>query len=229
MDFLADRGLQPTFGHLRLAFLLGPSAAAKVLQAAPTMPVSRVLDGSVIAANPFMRRMTVADLVARATRDVSPRQPAGSQQVARVEPAAPAAPAEPAAPAAPAEPAPPVATADAVPAVAAQPPQPLRVADAESAALAPQPEQPEAAADAAPAPSAQKEEPAATVRADAPRPAERRAAAPARRAAARQSGGRIVINVTCNEKLASCRRWIDEQVAKAVRMHTASDDTRRGA
>jgi hypothetical protein len=42
MDYLADKGLQPTFGHLRLAFLLGPSAAARVMQAEPTKPLHQV-------------------------------------------------------------------------------------------------------------------------------------------------------------------------------------------
>jgi hypothetical protein len=70
LDYLADRGLKPTFGHLRLAFLLGPVGAARVMEAPSAKPVAEILDDGVIAANPFMRRMSAADLIARAHRDV---------------------------------------------------------------------------------------------------------------------------------------------------------------
>jgi hypothetical protein len=235
MDFLADKGLKPTFGHLRLAFLLGPSAAAKVMRAAPGKPVHHILDGSVIVANPFMRGMTAGELVARATRDVSPKgQPAPIQQAAAPADAAPAVPpsaeqstriAE-AAPASSAQPEQQAAPADTAPAVAA-PAEPLtRVAEAAPAPVAQheQPQQPEVAAAA---PSAQKEHPTATAAA-APPPSARMAAAPAKRSAAR-TAERRVINVTCNERLASCRRWINEQVAKILRTRTAANDTRSGA
>jgi hypothetical protein len=75
LDYLADRGLNPTFGHLRLAFLLGPVGAARVVEAPPTKPVAEILDDKVIAANPFMRRMSAADLIARAHRDVGAEPP----------------------------------------------------------------------------------------------------------------------------------------------------------
>src|SRR5262245_50862790 len=68
--FLSGQGLQPTFGHLRLAFLLGPFAAARVLQAAPATPVAEVLGPAVIRANPFMARMSASNLIARTARDV---------------------------------------------------------------------------------------------------------------------------------------------------------------
>ena len=73
MAYLMERGVTPTFGHLRLAFLLGPEGAARVLKAPPGRPVADILEDGVIVANPFMRRMTAADLVARAARDVSPK------------------------------------------------------------------------------------------------------------------------------------------------------------
>jgi len=76
LDYLAERGLKPTFGHLRLAFLLGPVGAARVLEAPPGKPVSQILDDRVVAANPFMRRMSAADLIARAHRDVGGEPPA---------------------------------------------------------------------------------------------------------------------------------------------------------
>jgi len=70
LAFLSEQGLNPTFGHLRLAFLVGPSAAARLLQAAPETPVAEILGSGVITANPFMRGMSAADLIARADRDV---------------------------------------------------------------------------------------------------------------------------------------------------------------
>ncbi|HEU0061082.1 MAG TPA: hypothetical protein VFR19_14480 [Hyphomicrobiaceae bacterium] len=70
LTFLAEQGLQPTFGHLRLAFLVGPFAAARVLQAAPATPVAEVLGSAVIRANPFMARMSTSNLIARTSREV---------------------------------------------------------------------------------------------------------------------------------------------------------------
>ena len=91
LDYLADRGLKPTFGHLRLAFLLGPVGAARVLEAPPAKPVTEILDERVITANPFMRRMSVADLIARADRDVGGAPPADGTAVAAAPQAAPEA------------------------------------------------------------------------------------------------------------------------------------------
>ena len=70
LAFLSEQGLQPTFGHLRLAFLLGPFAAARVLQAAPATPVGEVVGPAVIRANPFMARMSTSNLIARTAREV---------------------------------------------------------------------------------------------------------------------------------------------------------------
>jgi hypothetical protein len=70
LTFLSEQGLEPTFGHLRLAFLVGPYAAARVLQAAPATPVGDVLGPAVIRANPFMSRMSTSNLIAKTARDV---------------------------------------------------------------------------------------------------------------------------------------------------------------
>jgi hypothetical protein len=72
--YLTEQGLEPTFAHLRLAYLLGPADAARVMQAEQEMPVVRLLSPAVIKANPFMRRMKAADLLAKSERDVS-REP----------------------------------------------------------------------------------------------------------------------------------------------------------
>jgi hypothetical protein len=94
LDYLADRGLKPTFGHLRLAFLLGRVGAARVLEAPPAKPVTEILDDKVVAANPFMRRMSAADLIDRAHRDVGTETPRDAQPPAREAAAAQSAPSE---------------------------------------------------------------------------------------------------------------------------------------
>jgi hypothetical protein len=70
LAFLTEQGIEPTFGHLRLAFLVGPFAAARVLQAAPATPVGEVLGPAVVRANPFMARMSTSNLIAKTARDV---------------------------------------------------------------------------------------------------------------------------------------------------------------
>jgi hypothetical protein len=72
---LKERGLEPTFAHLRLAYLLGPADAARIMQAHQQTPVVRLLSPAVIKANPFMRQMQAGDLLAKSERDVS-RDPA---------------------------------------------------------------------------------------------------------------------------------------------------------
>jgi hypothetical protein len=73
---LKTQGHEPTWPHLRLAFLLGPDGASRVLAAPSNTPLTGVLPGGVLQANPFMKRMTTADLIAKAERDVVGRQPA---------------------------------------------------------------------------------------------------------------------------------------------------------
>jgi hypothetical protein len=55
---------------LRLAFLLGPSDAARVLKAEPQTPAIQLLSAAVVKANPFMLGMNVGDLRAKSIRDV---------------------------------------------------------------------------------------------------------------------------------------------------------------
>ena len=75
VKYLQDRGHEPTFGHLRLAFLLGAADAAQVLQAKQQTPVTDLLSPSVVKANPFMRTMSVANLLEKSERDVSEDRP----------------------------------------------------------------------------------------------------------------------------------------------------------
>jgi len=69
--YLKERGLNPTFVHLRLAYLLGPADAARIMESGHKTPVVRLLSPAVIRANPFMRRMKVIDLLAKSERDVT--------------------------------------------------------------------------------------------------------------------------------------------------------------
>jgi hypothetical protein len=69
--FLKEQGLEPTFTHLRLAYLLGPAGAAIVMRADGHEQVAQLLSATVIKANPFMRRMSVADLLAKSEHDIS--------------------------------------------------------------------------------------------------------------------------------------------------------------
>jgi hypothetical protein len=197
MAYLMERGVTPTFGHLRLAFLLGPEGAARVLRAPPGRPVPEILEGAVITANPFMRRMTAADLVARAARDVSPKP--GDRTAPPTVVAESAAPAPAPAPVA-AEP--------------EQPQQPVRVAEAAAA-------EPEATAgteeaQAQPAPAT------ADAKIETPKVAETKAAPAATahvgRITARRLDRPAVINVKCDSRLASCQRWIDREVNKLIRV-----------
>jgi hypothetical protein len=71
--YLRQQGLSPTFGHLRLAYLLGAGGAAKVLKAPPQIALADILGLAVISANPFMKGKTAGDLIERAVRDIQPR------------------------------------------------------------------------------------------------------------------------------------------------------------
>jgi len=75
---LAAAGHAATFANLRLAFLLGADGASRVLAAKPEAKLTGVLAPKVLAANPFMKPMTAADLVRRSSREVALR-PDGAQ------------------------------------------------------------------------------------------------------------------------------------------------------
>jgi hypothetical protein len=78
-DRLAAAGLQPTFPRLRLAHLVGPGAAIRLLRVPPETRAAMVLGPKVIHANPFMAPLTAGTLLARAARDleVHPETTAG--------------------------------------------------------------------------------------------------------------------------------------------------------
>lgn len=60
--FLRSQGHEPTPGNVYLAHFAGPQGAAKLLGAAPDAPVSSVMTPDAIKANPFLQKMTVADI-----------------------------------------------------------------------------------------------------------------------------------------------------------------------
>ncbi len=68
--YLLAQGHKATYPNLRLAFLVGPGAAVRVLAAPADTAANTLLGGSVIAANPFMARLTAAGLITRAARDI---------------------------------------------------------------------------------------------------------------------------------------------------------------
>lgn len=68
---LRNAGLKDTFVNLRLAYLLGPSGGVRLLQANDKQRVSAVVSRPALRANPFLARLTVGELRARAKRDLS--------------------------------------------------------------------------------------------------------------------------------------------------------------
>ena len=88
MSALKDSGLPVTRANLRLAFLVGPFAAVRVLRTPPNQPLRRVLSAKAIAANPYMFGATVAMLVRKAASDVSATAPGRPDLLKRVSAAA---------------------------------------------------------------------------------------------------------------------------------------------
>ena len=78
--YLQARGINPTFADLRLAFLLGPADAVRVLQRPAQTPVSEILSRAVIRANPFMQSMTAAGLIEKCARDLTREAPSAVAQ-----------------------------------------------------------------------------------------------------------------------------------------------------
>lgn len=68
--YLKGQGLAATMANLRLAYLVGPNAAARLLEAASSTPAVDILGAKAVEANPFMKQKSAADLIAKAARDV---------------------------------------------------------------------------------------------------------------------------------------------------------------
>jgi hypothetical protein len=74
--FLSENGAATSAANLRLAFLVGPSAALRVLSAKPEEPLKNILSAAALEANPFLGQMTAAALIDRSSRETAG---AGSQ------------------------------------------------------------------------------------------------------------------------------------------------------
>lgn len=82
LAYLTGKGLKPSLGHLRLAYLVGPTAAARIMQAHPQTPAGDILGAQVVKANPFMAGMSASELIGRSTRDVGEQHRASVAAVA---------------------------------------------------------------------------------------------------------------------------------------------------
>jgi hypothetical protein len=69
--FLQERGVEASGANLRLAFLVGPTGAARVISAEPKTPVTQLLSASALEANPFMNGMTAGQLLERAASEAA--------------------------------------------------------------------------------------------------------------------------------------------------------------
>ncbi len=69
--FLLDRGLEASAAHLRLAFLVGPTGAMRVISAEPKTPVTQLLGASALDANPFLNGMTAQQLLERSANEAA--------------------------------------------------------------------------------------------------------------------------------------------------------------
>jgi hypothetical protein len=72
---LKNGGLPATTANVRLAFLVGPVAAVRLLKTRPDQPLRRVLSADAIAANPYMSGATIAMLVRKVATDVGAAAP----------------------------------------------------------------------------------------------------------------------------------------------------------
>lgn len=86
--YLRGRGHEPTFAHLRLAFLLGATDAARILQAPQHTRVTDLLSPAVVEANPFMRAMNAGDLLEKSEHDLSEDRPLVVTEPPRERPSA---------------------------------------------------------------------------------------------------------------------------------------------
>jgi len=88
---LKNNGLPVTKLNVRIAFLVGPSAAVRLLKAPHHKPLKEVLSVHAIAANPFMSGATIANLVQKAAADVSATAATSRPDLPLAEPAVAAA------------------------------------------------------------------------------------------------------------------------------------------
>jgi len=90
-QILSKAGFEANPGNAYLAHFAGPQGAVKVLSSDPATPVESILGPQAVAANPFLRGMTAADLQGWAAKKMggAPQQPA--MRAAQASPVAPQA------------------------------------------------------------------------------------------------------------------------------------------
>ena len=88
---LKNEGLPATTVNVRLAFLVGPDAAIRLLKAPPDQPLNEALSAEAIAANPYMSGATIANFVRKAAADMSETEPTAAEAALMREAAAAAA------------------------------------------------------------------------------------------------------------------------------------------
>lgn len=70
-QILSKAGFEANPGNTYLAHFAGPQGAVKVLSADPSAPVEAILGPQAVAANPFLKGMTAADLQAWASKKMA--------------------------------------------------------------------------------------------------------------------------------------------------------------
>ena len=78
---LSNNDIGATRANLRLAYLLGPGSAVRVLKARTDTPVLGILGGAVVRANPFMKGMLAGDLARWSERNMAGRSAPDSTSV----------------------------------------------------------------------------------------------------------------------------------------------------
>ena len=91
---LVANGLPASWPNLRLAFFAGPAGAVRILKSPADASVMSVLGPAVVRANPFLARMTAADLAAWSAHSIAGRRgvPLPSKVALSAVPAVPADP-----------------------------------------------------------------------------------------------------------------------------------------
>lgn len=87
---LSNSGFEANPGNTYLAHFAGPQGAVKVLSADPGAPVEAILGPQAVAANPFLKGMTAADLQAWASRKMGGAAQPPVQRATQASPVAPA-------------------------------------------------------------------------------------------------------------------------------------------
>jgi hypothetical protein len=90
-QILSKAGFEANPGNTYLAHFAGPQGAVKVLSSDPAAPVESILGPQAVAANPFLRGMTAADLQGWAAKKMGGALQQPAMRAAQASPVAPQA------------------------------------------------------------------------------------------------------------------------------------------